>query len=185
MPALGRERVGTDPEEKSRSQRKREVEALQELGVRLADLTPEQLCHIDLSPDLRAAVEQLRAITTRGARRRQMQYIGALMRALDTAGIQDALGAIDRGHAREVEWERRIERWCDQLIEGDEAALAEIVQRHPGVDRQRLRQLARNAHRAPEGPERTRAARVLFRCLRAAAEPGAGGAAPEGNIESS
>ena len=174
-----------NPEEKSRSQRKREVEALQKLGVRLAELTPEQLRHIDIRPDLRAAVEQLRAITTRGARRRQMQYIGALMRALDTTDIQDALGAIDRGHAREVEWERRIERWRDRLVEGDEAVLEEIVARHPEVDRQRLRQLARNAHHAPEGPERTRAARVLFRFLRAAAEPGTGADASDGTIESS
>jgi ribosome-associated protein len=160
-------------EEKSRSQRKREVQALTDLGARLTELAPEQLRHIELPPELREAIEAYRAITSRGARRRQLLFIGGLMRRVDSSGIEVALAAIDQGHARQVEWQHRIERWRDRLVEGNDATLEEIARRWPRIDRQQLRQLVRNARGAPEGPERTRAARALLRLLRegAAGDP--------------
>ncbi len=153
-------------DEKSRSQRKREAQALQDLGARLTELPPEQLRHIDLSPELRAAIEEYRAMSSHGARRRQLLFIGGLMRRVDPANIQAALAAIDQGHAREVEWQHRIERWRDRLVAGNDESIEEIAQRCPGIDRQRLRQLVRNARAAPDGPERARAERALLRFLR-------------------
>jgi ribosome-associated protein len=155
-------------EEKSRSQRKREVQALQDLGARLTELAPEKLRHIDLPPELREAIEEYRAMTSHGARRRQLLFIGGLMLRVDPTDIQAALTAIDRGHTREVEWQHRIERWRDRLVAGDDETVEEIAQRCPGIDRQQLRQLVRNARSAPEGPESARTGRALLRFLREA-----------------
>lgn len=155
-------------DEKSRSQRKREVQALQDLGARLTELPPEQLRHIDLPPELRQAIEECRAMSSHGARRRQLLFIGGLMRRVDPTDIQAALAAIDQGHAREVAWQHRIERWRDRLIAGGDETIEEIAQRCPGIDRQQLRQLVRNARSAPEGAERTRTGRALLRFLREA-----------------
>jgi len=79
--------VATTPEPPSKSQRKREATALQDLGEQLVKLTAAQLRHIPLPDDLVAAVHAAQAIAQRGGRKRQLQYIGKLMRQLDAAQI--------------------------------------------------------------------------------------------------
>ena len=76
------------PRPPSKSQRKREATALQELGERLVDLTSAQLNRIPLSEELLTAVRLAQNISQRGGRKRQLQYIGKLMRQLDGAEIE-------------------------------------------------------------------------------------------------
>ena len=81
----------------SKSQRKREATALQDLGEQLVKLTPAQLSRIPLPDELLAAVRLARSITQRGGHKRQLQYIGKLMRQLDeaeTEAIRAALGTL-------------------------------------------------------------------------------------------
>ena len=78
----------------SKTQRKKEVHALQDLGVELVELSDERLAAIELPESLRDAVEAARRITAREARRRQLQYIGKLMRRVDAGPIRAALAAL-------------------------------------------------------------------------------------------
>ncbi len=150
----------------SRSQRKREAEALQALGERLVALPAGTLAAMPLDEELREAVALARRISARGGRRRQLQYIGKLMRQRDTNAIERALADLDRGRQAEARRHQELEALRDRLIEEGDAALAEVIDRHPEVDRQQLRQLVRQARKdhasgRPAGP------RALFRHLRA------------------
>jgi ribosomal 50S subunit-associated protein YjgA (DUF615 family) len=99
--AMPEEPFDTDPDDRSasqppsKSQRKREATALQDLGEQLVELTTAQLNRIPLPDDLRAAVQAAQAITQRGGRKRQLQYIGKLMRRLDdSSAIHSALDTV-------------------------------------------------------------------------------------------
>nr|WP_083455975.1 ribosome biogenesis factor YjgA [Desulfosarcina cetonica] len=101
-----------------------------------------------------------------GARRRQMQYVGTLMRSVDVEPIEQALMDIEQGAYRQTQAFHRLEAWRDRLIDGDDALMAEILEDYPDADRQRLSQLVRNA-RKERGKEDApaRSARHLFRYL--------------------
>jgi ribosome-associated protein len=149
----------------SRSQRKREAEELQKLGGRLADLPPEALRRAPIPGPLHEALEQLRAARHREARRRQLQYIGRLMRDLDAGPIRQWLADRDHGRDRLAAREQQIERWRDRLVAGDDGAMEEILARWPGTDRERLTRLVREA-RGAQGAGRKQVARVLLRWIR-------------------
>jgi ribosome-associated protein len=84
-------------ERPSRTEKKKAAESLQELGERLVTLSDEQLARIGLEQELLDAVRAARAITKHGARSRQMQYIGSLMRRYDPAPVQEFFAALDAG----------------------------------------------------------------------------------------
>jgi len=90
-----------DPEYKSRTRKKIEDRALQRLGEQLVAAPPARLKRMDLPDELRAAVEFARKIKRRGARRRQIQYIGVLMRHIDPQPIQAALDGLRSQNSRE------------------------------------------------------------------------------------
>lgn len=150
----------------SKSQRKREMLALQALGERLVELPAPQLDRIDLPADLREAVHAARAITARGGRKRQLQYIGKLMRGVDAQPIRDAIERLDGNDRAEQAILHRAESWRARLLDEGDAALGELIDACPGADRQHLRRLARDAaaERAAERPPRLQ--RELFRALR-------------------
>ncbi len=150
----------------SRTQRKKADHARKALGETLVALGQEQIAAIDLPAELRAAVHLARKTRAHGARRRQIQYIGTLLRRIDTGPIQAALDNIRRGDLKKARAFRRIEAWRDALQNGDEAILGEILSACPGADRQQLRQLARNARRAEERALGPAASRKLFKYLR-------------------
>jgi len=152
-------------EKPSKTQRKRAMHELQELGERLIALNPEQLAAITLPENLHDAVEQARRITRHEARRRQLQYIGRLMRAVDPEPIREKLRAWDGVSTEETARVHRIERWREKLLE-DDAAVGALAQAHPGIDTQRLRALARNAREERKAGRPPRACRELFRALR-------------------
>lgn len=154
------------PEENSKSQRKREVTALQDLGEELLRLNPAQLEQIPLPENVRNAIEEALKMNAHGALRRQKQYIGKLMRNADAAPIQAALEAIkEHGHTSAARF-RELERWRDRLLTEGDAAISAFIETHPHADRTRLRALARNAHSEQTRGEAPKSARMLFRYLR-------------------
>lgn len=152
-------------ERPSKSQAKREMEALQAMGARLVTLSADRLARIDMPDDLRDAVRDARRFTKHEARRRQLQYIGRLMRGLDPAPIQAALDEIDGVSAAANARQHAIERLRTRLIE-DDSVLGEIAEAHVGADLRHLRQLRRNAIKEQAEGKPPRAYRELFRVLR-------------------
>lgn len=150
----------------SRSQRKREMTHLQRIGERLVALSREQTDRIPLPPELREAVAFARTLTSHGARRRQMQLIGALMREVDPAPIQAGLDRLDQRDYREVMRFKEAESWRDRLLTEGDTALAALAAAVPSADRQQIRQLVRNAVKAAP-PVQARAAKALFRTISA------------------
>jgi len=154
-----------DEEKPSKTQRKREMHELQALGARLVELNPEQLAEVGLPEDLRDAVEFARRTTKHEARRRQMQYIGKLMRSVDPAPIREKLKIWDGVSAEHTAQQHRVERWRDLLLE-NEAGVEQLVRAHPGIDARRLRALARKAREERSAGAPPKAYRELFRALR-------------------
>lgn len=154
-----------EEEKPSKTQRKRAMHELQALGERLVELNSEQLAAVALPEYLRDAVEQARHITKHEARRRQLQYIGRLMRRVDADPIREKLKTWDGVSAEETARLRRIERWRDELLE-DDSAIGALAQAHPGIDTQHLRTLARKAREERSADKPLRAYRELFRTLR-------------------
>lgn len=164
-----------DDGRKSRSQKKRESTALQKYGEDLAAMTPAVWKKLPLTDDLLSALAESRTIKSREALRRQMQYIGRLMRELDEDGQEALSGAIDalRDAAREdAAMAHKLEALRDALLAPDlaerEAAVADAALRHPGLDSARLRHLAEAAVADREKNRPPKHARELFRYLRAA-----------------
>jgi ribosome-associated protein len=152
-------------EKPSKTERKRVMHELQALGERLIGLNSEQLAAIALPENLLEAVEQARRITKHEARRRQLQYIGRLMRAVDPEPIREKLKIWDGVSTEETARVHRIERWREKLLE-DESGLGALVQVHPGIDTRLLRALVRNAREERNSGRPPRAYRELFRALR-------------------
>jgi ribosome-associated protein len=154
-------------EEISKSQRKRDARALQALGLELVELNPDQLARLALPEDLHAAVELARTIRQRGGRKRQLQYIGKLLRHVDADPIREQLDILHQRSQAATARFHLLERWRDRLIQADDAAIDEILATFPHADRQQLRQLARNARKeTQQQPPAQRSARALFRYLR-------------------
>lgn len=160
------------PDPPSKSARKREHHELQQLAATLLALPAAELARIPLGPALAAALEATRSITQHEARRRQLQYLGKLMRNSDHQQIRAALAGLQGRQRQFRQHLERTDRLCaDLMAGGDEAIEALIGARdqaaettaEPALDRQRLRQLVRKA-RQPNAPENAR--RKLFDYLR-------------------
>jgi ribosome-associated protein len=156
---------GMQDEIVSKTRRKQEMHELQSLGAALVDLSAAHLERIALPEALERAVLEARRIGSHEARRRQVQYIGRLMRELDAAPIRAQLAALQGGSAQERARQQRLEHWRVRLLEDDDALTA-FAGEHPGCDVQRLRTLIRNARRDQAQGKPPRAFRELFRALR-------------------
>jgi len=153
-------------EEKSKSQRKREMHALQALGQQLVELPKDQFAKITLEEGLYDAIMEARRIRQHGARKRQLQYIGKLMRGLDAEPIQEQLDTLLGQSKRAAQTLHHLEHWRDRLLAEGDAALTDLLNEHPRADRQYLRQLQRNAQKEMHGNKPPRSARALFQYLR-------------------
>lgn len=149
----------------SKTRRKQEMHELQALGAALVELPEGQLQAMELGPELRQAVLEARRITSHEARRRQMQYIGRLMRDVDPAPIRARLEALEGSSAEATARHRRLEQLRSRLL-ADDQALTDYVAAHPGADAQELRTLIRNARREQKEGRPPRAFRELFRTLK-------------------
>ncbi|MBK6632077.1 MAG: DUF615 domain-containing protein [Betaproteobacteria bacterium] len=159
------------PGRPSKSQKKRDMHALQEMGAALVEVSAERLARIDMPDALREALREAQRLTRHEARRRQMQYIGRLMRDIDPAPIREALDAINGASAIETARQHRLEKLRERLLE-DESVLTEIGAAHPGADLTRLKQLRRSALHEREAGRPPRSFRELFRLLREIAHEG-------------
>lgn len=148
----------------SKTQRKKDMHELQALGAELVELNEDQLASIELPERLLDAVQEARRIRKHEARRRQLQYIGKIMRDVDPDPIRERLNAykaVSREHTARL---HRIERWRDRLL-ADEEAMTELLREHPGADAARLRLLVRNAARERDAGQPPRSYRALFKAL--------------------
>ena len=149
----------------SKTRKKREMHELQVLGVALVELAETQLKSMALADDLLEAVLEAKRIKSHEAKRRQMQYIGRLMRDIDPAAIRSRLGEIEGSSAQAGAAHRRLETLRERLLADDEA-LTDFAAGHPGADLQTLRTLIRNSRKQLQEGNRTRAYRELFRLIR-------------------
>ena len=153
----------------SRSQKKRDSTALQELGKSLTELPLQKLDVLPLTDDLREALTLMARLTDREGHRRQLQYIGRLMREADSATIAAAYARLQQGHQQDTATLHHAERLRTALLEGDAAERTRLLAQWP-EHAEELQSLIDSAHKesAPH------AARALFRRLRALLEQEAG-----------
>jgi len=149
----------------SKTRRKQDMHALQELGVALVALDAKRLATLDLSESLADAIAVARKVTKHEARRRQLQYIGRLMRDVDAAPIRNALAAWAEGSQRERARFAALERWRDRILDEPDGLQA-FFAAHPAAPREALAALVADARaeRARGAPPRN--ARALFRALK-------------------
>jgi ribosome-associated protein len=150
----------------SKTRRKREMLELQSLGAALVELPESQLGAMQLETRLLQAVLDAKRIKSHEARRRQLQYIGRLMREVDPEPIRARLAAVEGTSAQAAAAHRRLEAWRERLLL-DDAALTGFAAEHPGADIQEIRALIRNARKEQKEGKPPRAYRELFRALKA------------------
>ncbi|KML70624.1 ribosome biogenesis factor YjgA [Pectobacterium peruviense] len=153
----------------SKSEIKRDAEALKDLGAELVDLGKNALEKIPLDDDLRAAVELAQRIKKEG-RRRQLQLIGKMLRARDPEPIQTALDKLNNRHNQQVALFHKLEQLRDRLIAEGDDVVPEILALYPHADRQQLRSLVRNAQKEKAANKPPKATRQIFQYLRELAE---------------
>ena len=154
----------------SKTRRKQQMEELQALGEELVELSADRIKKIDLPETLRDAVSAAQRMTRPDeARRRQMQYIGKLMRGVDVEPLRSALAELRGESASETARLHRLERWRSELI-ADEKVLHEIATLYPAVDLQHLRSLRRAALKEAEQNKPARSSRAIFQLLKALAD---------------
>ncbi|ANB17743.1 ribosome biogenesis factor YjgA [Dokdonella koreensis] len=159
----------------SRSQLRREALDVLKLATALAALSDAQLDRLPLPEDVRGEVERTRATPSHGARKRQTQYLAKHLRRLDEEALEAIRRLLDHDRQsahRETALLHQLEAWRDRLVAEGDPALDALLERHPGGDRQQLRALIRQARLEAERAKPPRAARELFRLLRAHLDAG-------------
>ena len=152
--------------EKSKTQVKREMQALVEMGERLTLLKPDTLAKLPLTDELRAALEEHKRHTANEAKRRHKSFIGKLMRDQDIDAINALLDQLDASSRQYNERFHNLERWRDRLIDGTDEILEKFVQEYPDADRQQLRSLIRQAQHELARNKAPSASRKIFKYIR-------------------
>lgn len=148
----------------SKTKQKEAMHELRDLGAELVELSVGQLKKINLPENIYEAVRECQKITAHGARRRQIQYLGKLMRGVDDEPIRAGLALLRGESSAETARLHRLERTRQRLLE-DETTLATIAATWPGADLQHLRQLRRNALKEQEGNKPPKNFRAIFQVL--------------------
>jgi ribosome-associated protein len=155
-----------DPEFISKTQRKKQMHELQTVGAMLVKLSPEKLARLDLPEQLREAVIEAQKFTKHEAIRRQMQYIGRIMRDIDAAPIVEQLNALEAPSRKQTAVLHVVERWRQALVD-DPGQVDAFVNEFPEADPNRLRALAAAAGEEKRGGKPPRQFRELFHVLNA------------------
>ncbi|WP_199610773.1 ribosome biogenesis factor YjgA [Flocculibacter collagenilyticus] len=151
----------------SKTELKRDMEELQALGEELVSLSPSQRKKVPLDEDLQDALilaDKLKP--KKEAFRRHLQFIGKLMRGRDPEPIKAALEVIRNRHNRAAKLLHQLEELRDELITQGDSRINELVSEHPSIDRQKLRQLVRNAKKEQEKKSAPKAYREIFQYLK-------------------
>lgn len=152
-------------EKLSRTQKKKAAQALQKMGEQLVLLSDAQFDALSLPAELLEAVALARKITSHEAKRRQLQYIGRLMREMDPAEIENALEKLTSGEAEKKRQFKLVERWRDELVEGNEDRKSWLTEKYPDIDARELDHLVTKAREKQAGSHAKKARRQLFRYL--------------------
>jgi ribosome-associated protein len=150
----------------SKTKQKKSAHDAQRVGEALCALNDTKLNAIQMPAELREAVVAARNMRQHGARRRQMQYIGALMRSVDVAALQTEIDSANAEGHEERRRFKQVELWRDELAAGDENRLAWLEETFPNLERERLRRLIDAVSRSNAETERRKAGKALFRYLR-------------------
>lgn len=154
-----------DDDFESKTSVKKQMHALHKLGQKLVGLSDSQLKNIPIDEKLLDAINLARKITKHGGLKRQIQYIGKLMRHVDAGPIEAAINDIENGYQQDNELFHLKEQWRDQLIEGDNEKLSEFYEQYPATDLQRLRQLVRNHKNGKTTDKKKQSARLIFKLV--------------------
>lgn len=153
----------------SKTKRKQAMNELQDMGGELVKLGNSRLAELKLPEELLTAVLEAKRITSNGATRRQIQYIGRLMRDVDVAPIKAKLDAWSGNSKAEAARFHRLERWRERLLT-DESTLPEFIAEYPAADVQQIRTLIRNARKETEANKPPKSSRALFKLLKEISE---------------
>lgn len=157
-------------EPKSKSQKKRDMTALQAIGAELEALAKDRLARVPMPEALADAIHEARRTTSHEGKRRQMQFVGKVMRGLEDDEVQAIRAALEgfKGTSKaETARMHLIERWRELLL-ADDAALTRFLAEHPGIDVQMLRNIIRSARREKEQSKPPRYFRELFQAIKTA-----------------
>ncbi|WP_273150695.1 ribosome biogenesis factor YjgA [Methylophaga thiooxydans] len=150
--------------EKSKSQVKRELDALKDLGKELMDLSVKDLEKLSLSEDLLYAITKAQSMS-KGALKRQVGFIGGILAREDHVDIKRNVDLLKLPHQGQVKQFHQLEQWRDRLLAGDNAVYGELIAEFEDFDVQHVRQLVRNADREAKQNKPPKAARQLFQYL--------------------
>lgn len=153
----------------SRSQNRRDALEVLALCEQLVALTPAQLSKLPVPEELLPHIRETKRITSHIAHKRQLAFLAKQVRREEDAtldAIRDALDEKGEASRRDIAAMHRVEAWRDRLLADGDVALAELLDAHPGADRQLLRQLVRNTLEERKRNKPPRAFRELFRELR-------------------
>lgn len=150
----------------SKSELKRQMLELQKLGEKIVKLSAGQLALISLEGKLEEAIATARRIKSREGLRRQMQYIGKLLRDTDITAIEAAFQEIENGRLAAAQHFKSLETLRDTLLEAGPNSIELVLERYPTADRQQLRQLLLQANREKKNNKAPAAARKLFKYIR-------------------
>ncbi len=171
-PSRSRNQTELDEEDygPSRTQQRREALAVLTLAGQLIELQPSRLAKLELPEDVRREIDITRRMTAHGARKRQLAFLAKVMRRYDDedfASVRAELGENRERQRQENAAMHRLESMRDRLIAEDEAALSELINEYPQVDRQHLRSLVRQARVEKDTPNKPpRAYREIFQLLK-------------------
>jgi len=149
----------------SKTKIKKQMHELRDLGKELTELSKDQLAQLDIPENLRDAIREMKSISKFGAQRRQIQYIGKLMREVDPAPILARLDAWKGKSQQHIAYAHLLERWRDRLMDND-SALTELLSVHPETDAQHLRALIRNAKKETGSGKPPKNYREIFQLLK-------------------
>ena len=153
--------MSDEPDFTSKTQRKKEMHDLQAIGAALVKLSPEKLARIDLPESLREAVVEAKRFTKHEALRRQLQYIGRIMRDIDAAPIAEQLRALEAPSRKQTAVFHVAEKWRLSIL--DDASQADaFAKEYPGADPARLKALANDAMEEKRLGKSPRQFRALF-----------------------
>lgn len=153
-----------DIEYVSRGELKREMQGLQDLGRELTAVSGKLLDEWGLAPRTLEALKEGKRLVPR-ALNRHLRFVAKLLVEEDADGLRERLASLHRPHQLGVADFHRAEKWRDTLLAGDDSPVQEVIERCPGIDVQRLRQLTRNARKEAAQGKAPKSARELFRLI--------------------
>lgn len=136
------------------------------MGAELVKLPREQLIGMALPVELIEAILQAKSIRQHGARKRQLKFVGGILRGVDTDPIREQIARLKMQSSHAVREHHKLEQWREKLIDEGDGALGELMSEIPQLDRQKVRQLVRNARSERVRQNSTKSSKALYRYLR-------------------